>query len=64
MSLYDKIFPPRITTLPNGKTVSKPRSRGPFIILAVLALSYLSVKITGFDPSVIVRRSKEFLRLR
>ena len=27
MSVYDKIFPPKLLTLPNGKQVSKPRSR-------------------------------------
>ena len=60
MSLYDKIFPPRVTTLPNGKSVAKPRSRAPVVILAILALSYVSVKVTGFDLSVVARRSKEF----
>ena len=29
MSMYDKIFPPKVLTLPNGKQVSKPRSRAP-----------------------------------
>ena len=29
MSVYDKIFPPKLLTLPNGKQVSKPRSRAP-----------------------------------
>ena len=27
MSVYDKIFPPKLLTLPNGKQVRKPRSR-------------------------------------
>ena len=29
MSVYDKIFPPKLLTLPNGKQISKPRSRAP-----------------------------------
>lgn len=60
MSLYDKIFPPRILTLPNGKQVAKPRSRAPFVILALLALSVLSVRVTGFDMRVLASRIKEF----
>lgn len=30
MSVYDKIFPPKLLTLPNGKQISKPRSRAPW----------------------------------
>ena len=60
MTFYDKLFPPQIITLPNGKTVARPRSRAPFILLAVLALSALSVHITGFSPAVIARRGREF----
>ena len=60
MSAYDKVFPPKIITLPNGKQVSKPRSRAPLAALAVLALSVLSVKVTGFSLGVLVSRIKEF----
>ena len=27
MNLYDKVFPPKVIVLPNGKNVTKPRSR-------------------------------------
>ena len=30
MSVYDKIFPPRVLTLPNGKQVSKPAPGRPW----------------------------------
>ena len=38
MSLYDKLFPPRVITLKNGKTVSQPTSRMPLVILLVLLM--------------------------
>ena len=37
MSIYDKIFPPRLLTLPNGKQVSKPRSRAPLAAVILVA---------------------------
>ena len=43
MSVYDKIFPPRVLTLPNGKQISKPRSRAPLAVVILLALTILSV---------------------
>ena len=49
MSIYDKIFPPRLITLPNGKQVSKPRSRAPLAAVILVAMTILSVKVTGFD---------------
>ena len=60
MSVYDKIFPPRVLTLPNGKQISKPRSRAPLAVVILLALTILSVEVTGFDMGVLVSRIKEF----
>ncbi|WP_418667911.1 phosphonate ABC transporter, permease protein PhnE [Allofournierella sp.] len=60
MSLYDKLFPPKVIPLPNGKQASKPRSRAPLAILVLLALSVLSIRVTGFDMQVLVSRIKEF----
>ena len=39
--------------LPNGKNVTKPRSRAPLAAAVLLALTVLSVKVTGFDLSLI-----------
>ena len=39
MSVYDKIFPPRVLTLPNGKQVSKPRSRAPLAAVILVAMT-------------------------
>ncbi|WP_342757780.1 phosphonate ABC transporter, permease protein PhnE [Kineothrix sedimenti] len=60
MKLYDKLFPPQMIILPNGKTVHRPRSRVPVIALVLLAITVLSVKVTGFAPMVISRRGYQF----
>lgn len=60
MSLYDKLFPPQRITLPNGKTVCRPRSRAPLAAIVLLALTVLSVKVTGFDMGVLAARINQF----
>lgn len=60
MSIYDKLFPPKTYTLPNGKTVSERRSRAPLAVIVLLAMAVLSVRITGFDMAILVKRIKEF----
>ena len=60
MKLYDRIFPPKTLTLPNGKQIKKPCSRAPLIVVIFLAMSVISVKVTGFDMTVLVTRIKEF----
>ena len=62
-TLYDKIFKPEIMTLPNGHTVRRRRSRAPFIVLALVIAILWAVKMTGFDPSEIVRRFAKMLDL-
>ncbi len=44
----------------SGKTVTKPRSYTIPITVLVLAFTYLSVKVTGFDMSVLARRGYQF----
>ena len=60
MKLYDRIFPPKVIELPNGKQILKYRSRAPLAVLVVLFLTALSVKVTGFDMGVLVSRINEF----
>lgn len=60
MSIYDKLFPPKIIPLPNGKTVTQCRSRKPLAAVILIAMAILSVKITGFNLSTLVRRINEF----
>ena len=47
MKLYDKVFPPKTITLANGKQIKKPRSRMPLVVLALLAMTVISVRVTG-----------------
>ena len=54
--LLDKIIKSRTITLPNGHTVQQPVSRMPFIAVIVLAVIYISAKVTGFDFRVIINR--------
>lgn len=60
MSIYDKVFPPRVLTLPNGNQAAKPRSRAPLAAAVLLAMTALSVEVTGFDMRVLISRINEF----
>lgn len=60
MSLYDKIFPPKMIEIAGGKCVLQPRSRMPLVLLILVVASIISVKVTGFEFSVIVKRGKQF----
>ena len=58
--LFDRIFKPRTVTLPNGKTVLKPVSRMPLIIVTVAAVIYASALLTGFNFSVVIQNFSKF----
>lgn len=60
MSLYDKVFKPKRMTLQSGKVVEEKATRTPLILLLLLAISILSIKITGFKLSTLLSRGKEF----
>ncbi|MDR0840257.1 MAG: phosphonate ABC transporter, permease protein PhnE [Christensenellaceae bacterium] len=60
MSAYDKVFKPRRITLPSGKSILEKRSRMPLILLGVLALTALSVRITGFSFGPLLSRGNQF----
>ncbi|MFR6411360.1 MAG: ATP-binding cassette domain-containing protein, partial [Angelakisella sp.] len=60
MSLYDRIFKPHVYTLADGTTVEEKRSRAPLILLVLIALTVLSVRITGFDLAVLVKKGSKF----
>lgn len=63
MSFYDRIFKPKVYTLPNGKTVSKKRSRAPFIWAAIIVMTIISVKVTGFSFAVLGAGMPGFFRM-
>ncbi len=57
-----QVFPPKVIVLPNGKNVTKPRSRAPLAAAVLLALTVLSVKVTGFDMSLLGPAHQGILR--
>ncbi len=61
--LFDRIFRPETVTLPNGHTVLRPRSRTPLIAALVLFALALSVKVTGFDLTLIVKRANQLTKI-
>lgn len=58
--LFDRLFKPQVITLPNGHTVRRPRSRTPLIAIILVAVVWASIKLTGFDLSIIIRRGNQF----
>ena len=61
--LFDRIFKPEIITLENGHTVTRPRSRTPLIALLVFLALAVSVKVTGFNLAIIVRRANQLTKI-
>ncbi len=62
-TFYDKIFKPEVIALPNGHTVRRHRSRMPFLVLALVLVIYWSLRMTGFDITVIISRFSKMLDL-
>lgn len=60
MSLYDRIFKPRRYTLPSGAVVEEKRSRAWLVLLIILLLGAVSVHITGFNFTVLVKKGSKF----
>lgn len=60
MSLYNRIFRPRRYTLSDGTVVEEKRSRAPLVILILVVLTAVSVRITGFNFSVLVKKGSKF----
>lgn len=63
LTLFDKIFKPRKITLENGHSVLKKRSRTPLILVLILAAIIWSLKMTGFDLSIIFSRFNKLVQL-
>ncbi len=63
MGIYDKIFRPVTFTLDNGKTVQKKASRAPVVIIVLLAMTILSVRITGFNFKTLAERGGQFFKM-
>lgn len=58
--LFDRLFKPEVITLPNGHTVKRPRSRTPLIAVILIIVVWASIKLTGFDIGIIIRRGHQF----
>lgn len=58
--MYDKLFPPKKMSLPNGKVVLEKRSRVPLILLILIIAIIISIKFTDFSFSVLVTRIGQF----
>lgn len=62
-TLYDKIFKPQKITLQNGHSVMRCRSRAPLILLLLAAAIVLSLKMTGFDMGLVIKKFGKMLDL-
>lgn len=63
LTWFDRIFKPQIITLPNGHQTLRRRSRAP-VILALLALAiFFSLRMTGFDLSIIIKKFDKLMDL-
>ncbi len=58
--MFDRIFKPQLITLPNGHTVSRPRSRMPLIMAVLVGVVWASILLTGFDIGIIIKRGYQF----
>ena len=62
-TLYDKIFKPQKITLQNGHSEMRRRSRAPLILLLLAAAIVLSLKMTGFDMGLVIKKFGKMLDL-
>ena len=63
LTRFDKIFKPQVITLPNGHSTIRRRSRAPIIVALVLLAIVLSLRMTGFDLSIVVKKFDKLLDL-
>ncbi len=61
--MYDKIFPPKQITLPNGKLVLEKRSGTPLITLVIILALIASIQFTGFSIKVVFTRIHHFFSI-
>lgn len=55
-SLFDRIFKPEVITLDNGHEVKRPKSKMPLIIICLVIVLAFSIRMTGFNLGIIVKR--------
>ena len=63
LTLYDRIFRPKVIMLANGHTVTRRRSRTLPILIVLLLAIWLSVRMTGFDLNIIITKFNKLMDL-
>ena len=63
LTWFDKIFKPQTITLANGHSTIRRRSRAPIIAALVLLAIILSLRMTGFDLGLIIRKFDKLMDL-
>lgn len=63
LTWFDRIFKPQIITLANGHSTMRRRSRVPLILLLLAVAIWLSLRMTGFDLGLILRKFQKLLDL-
>ncbi len=58
--MFDKLLPTKKIILPNGKEVTEKPALMPFVVVAILVLTYMSAVITGFNVETIIKRIEQF----
>jgi len=58
-ALFDRIFHPEHIALANGHAVDRPRSRMPLILICLAIVIWVSLQVTEFDFSLIIKRGRE-----
>ena len=53
---YDMIFKPEVIHLPSGNTIVRKRSRMPLTLIIFVLVVYASIKMTGFNLTVVINR--------
>ena len=63
LTWFDKIFKPQVITLANGHSTIRRRSRAPLVVLILAVVIFLSLRMTGFDLSVIINKFDKLIDL-
>jgi len=59
-NFYDMLSPPKTIVLSNGHSVTKRASRMPLIFAAIIILIILSLQLTQFNISILIKRGNQF----
>ena len=63
LTWFDRIFKPQVITLANGHSTIRRRSRAPLVVLILAVVIFLSLRMTGFDLSVIINKFDKLIDL-